>query len=119
MAEFAKQLFRLVSRNSEDAETTARGPQQSRHQIHQRRLSRAVRPDQTGDTRRNREANAIDSEYLAIELRDVVEEDFRLRIADCGLRICSMFAHVQCSLNPNSKFAIRNSFQYFIGFYFA
>ena len=47
----AKQLFRLIGRNTENRDAAASGPQQSRHQIHQRRLPRSVWPNQTGDAR--------------------------------------------------------------------
>ena len=51
------------------------GEDQARHEVHDRRLARAVRPDQAGDARRDVQRDAVDAEHLAVELRDFVEDD--------------------------------------------
>src|SRR6185369_7901030 len=75
VTDFAKQTFRLISRDAQKLDRSARGTQQSRHQVHQRRLPCSVRPDKTRNARRNLEVDPVHSEYLAIELGDVVEDD--------------------------------------------
>src|SRR6478672_6640029 len=47
---------------------------QPRHQIHQRRLARAVGTDETGDARRNIERHTVHTEHFTVELRDLVED---------------------------------------------
>src|SRR5262249_48276888 len=71
----AKELFGLISANSEQRDRAARGPQQARHQIHQRRLPCSVWTDETRDARRDLQVDAVHSEYLAVELGDVIEDD--------------------------------------------
>ena len=68
-----------VGGNPQHGNFAARGPQQPGHQVHQRRLAGAVGANQTGDARRNRQADTIDPEYLAVKLRDIVEDDCLFR----------------------------------------
>src|SRR4029450_4482945 len=51
------------------------GEMQPGHQVHQRRLAGAVRPDQARDSRRDVQRDAVHAEHLAVELRDLVEYD--------------------------------------------
>ena len=46
-----------------------------RHQIHQSRLARTVRSDETRNARRNLQINPIDAENLAVEFRHVFKHD--------------------------------------------
>src|SRR5690348_13228166 len=71
----AKQPLRLIGRNTQQRDRSTRRPQQSRHQVHQRRLPCSVWTNKTGDAGRNLNVNSIDAEYLAVELGDVVEDD--------------------------------------------
>ncbi len=75
----AKQLFGLIGGNSEQRDRTARRTQQPGHQIHQRRLPCSVWTNQTGDAGRDLQVDAIHSEYLAVKLGDVVEDDQLIR----------------------------------------
>src|SRR6267154_1871445 len=47
---------------------------QAAHQIHQGRLAGAVRTNQAGDARWDREVHPIHTEHVAIELGDVFED---------------------------------------------
>ena len=49
------------------------GEDQAGHQVHQRGLAGAVRPDQAGDAGRDVQRDAVHAEHLAVELRDLVE----------------------------------------------
>src|SRR6266550_3320194 len=64
-----EKLLRPIGRNVENRDAAARWPEQSGHQVHQRRLARAVGTHEAGDARRNLQADAVYSEYLAVELR--------------------------------------------------
>src|SRR6185503_10822042 len=75
VANFAEQFFRSICRNSQKRNRASRRPQQSGHQIHQRRLPCSVWPDQTRNPRRDLDVDSIHSQYLAVELGDVVEDD--------------------------------------------
>ena len=58
---------------------TVVGMDQAGHQIHERRLARAVRADQARDARRNVQRDPVHAEHLAVELRDLVEDHCRPR----------------------------------------
>jgi hypothetical protein len=60
---------------SRTADRAARRFEQARHQIHQRRLARSVRPDEARDAGIDLQVDAIDAEHLTIEFRDVLEDD--------------------------------------------
>ena len=75
VAELAEQLLGIVGRDAEHADAAARGAQQAGHQVHQRGFAGAVRTDQAGDAGRNRQRHAVHAEHVAVELRDVVEDD--------------------------------------------
>src|SRR6267143_2341503 len=76
-----EKLLRPIGSNIENRDAAARRPQQSGHQVHQRRLARAVWAHEAGDARLDLQANAVYAEYLAVELRDIIEND-------CCCRIC-------------------------------
>src|SRR5262249_53061117 len=65
----------MIRRNAQHRHGSPRRSQQARHEVHQRRLAGAVRAYETGNARRNFKTNSIHAKYLAIELRDVVEDD--------------------------------------------
>src|SRR5690349_11607140 len=46
---------------------------QPRHQVHERRLARAVRPDEARDAGRDVQRDTVDAEHFSVELRDLVE----------------------------------------------
>src|SRR6266852_8625895 len=70
-----EELLRTIGRNIENRDAAARWLEQTGHQVHQRRLARAVWAHQAGNARRNLQADAVYSEYLAVELRDLVEDN--------------------------------------------
>ena len=72
--------------HAQDRDPTAARAHQARHQVHERRLAGAVRPDEAGDARRQRERDAVDAQHFAVELRDVVEDDRALRAHDTTSR---------------------------------
>src|SRR5262249_27725917 len=75
ITDFAKQLLRVRRRNAENADVAARRLDQAGHQIHQRRLARTVRADQTGDARSDAQGDAVDAEDFSVKFRDVLEDD--------------------------------------------
>ncbi len=74
VTDLAEELLRLVSRNTEKGDLAPRRPQQPRHEIHDRGLAGAVRPDETGNAGADAEIDSIHSENLTVELGDVVED---------------------------------------------
>src|SRR5205814_2513083 len=75
VADLAEKDLRMIGSKPEHAHRAARRSYQTGHQIHQRSLAGTIRPDQAGDARLDRESNTIHPEYLAVELRDVCEDD--------------------------------------------
>ncbi len=75
VADDAEQLLGLVGGEAEHVDSPLGRPQQAGHQVHQRRLARAVGPDERGDAAADREVDPVDAEHLAVELRDVLEQD--------------------------------------------
>jgi hypothetical protein len=75
VADFAEEFFRVVWACAEHADRPARRSQQPRHQVHQGRLARTVRADEARDAGRDGQVDAVDAEYLAVELRDALEDD--------------------------------------------
>src|SRR5579883_1765089 len=73
VADDAAELLGTVGRDAEHADFALRGPDEAGHQVHQGGLAGAVRPDEAGDPGRNREADLVDPEHLAVEARDVRE----------------------------------------------
>ncbi len=59
--------LRIVGRDAQNADASARGVNQTGHQIHQRGFAGTVRANQRGDARRNRQIDAIDTQNFAIE----------------------------------------------------
>src|SRR6267143_6829569 len=64
VTELFEKLLRAIGRNVENRDAAARWPEQSRHQVHERRLAGAVWSYEAGNARRNLQANAVYSEYL-------------------------------------------------------
>src|ERR1043165_3456287 len=65
----------MIRGNAEQRDRPARWSQQSGHQVHQRRLPCPVWSNETRDAGRDLQIHAVHSEYLAVELGDVVEDD--------------------------------------------
>ena len=78
VADFAKEALGVVGRDAQDRDRAAGGLQQAGHQVHQGGFAGAVGPDQAGDARRDGQADAVDAQHFAIELGDVVEDDFAI-----------------------------------------
>src|SRR6185436_5864723 len=72
---FSKQYFGPVGPYSKQRDTALGGTQKTCHQVHQGRFTCTIGSNQTGNTGRNREVHSIDSEYVAIKLGDIVEDD--------------------------------------------
>ena len=75
VTELLKDRFWLVGRCAENTDAPLRRLKQSRHQIHQRRLARTIRSDETRNARGDLQINPIDAENLAIEFRHVFKHD--------------------------------------------
>src|SRR5215469_3006336 len=67
VTDVSEQLFRLVRWNAEHTEISLRRADEPGDQVHQRGLTGAVRTNQAGDSRRQREVHAIDAQHLAVE----------------------------------------------------
>src|SRR5689334_6054909 len=70
-----KEALRVVGGKPEHAQTSLGGPDEPRHQVHQRSLAGTVRSDQARDAGLDGEADAVDAEHVAIKLRDVFKKD--------------------------------------------
>src|SRR6185436_11420588 len=73
------------------------------HQVHQRRLAGAVRPDQARDAGRDVQRDAIHAEHLTVELRDLLEDDRRLahRTTSTGRSLRSI-TRTSSAISPDS-----------------
>src|SRR6185503_5285838 len=70
----AHQRFGIARRDPAHEDLAVVGMDQAGHQVHQCGLARAVRADQARDARRDVQRHPVDAEYLAVELRDFVED---------------------------------------------
>src|SRR5215471_17068445 len=59
----------LFWRNTQHASLAPRGPDKTSHYVHERGFARSVRANQAGDSRRDRQRNAVYAENLAVEAR--------------------------------------------------
>src|SRR6185369_2368344 len=75
VAHFAKQSLGLIRWDTKKRDRSARRTQQAGHEVHQRRLPCSIRPNETRNAGRDLQVDSIHSEYLAIKLGDVVEDD--------------------------------------------
>src|SRR5262249_31429646 len=67
--------FGIVRSSTQDLDVAARWPDQSRQQIHQRRLARAVRSNEARDAWTYSQVDFIDAQHLAVKLRNVCKDN--------------------------------------------
>jgi hypothetical protein len=75
VTDVAEKLFRISRRHAKHADRALGRYKQARHQVHQCRLAGAIRTDQAGDPRFNRQADTIDTEDFTVEFGNVLEEN--------------------------------------------
>ncbi len=76
----------IVGAKSQHGEASPRRADQPGQEVHERRLAGAVGPHEARDPRRQRQGHAVDAEDLAVELRDVLEDDPIVRAHDTTSR---------------------------------
>ena len=73
IADVAEKPFMVADRDAQDVDLAPARVQQTRDQVHQGRLTRAVRPNEARDTWRKVEFHPIHPEHIAVELRHVAQ----------------------------------------------